>query len=169
MVRQAHNTNNSNNNNKHSVYQATCPKILQTVWRWQEANRRRQEHMKHIWLWHYVNPQNFTIHSKRLITLKKKNLPRSMLSSRLNLPVFRQIQDIKRCLTLADILNTSVSIRWVFCNACHVLRQKFGYFIFEKHVKFAAIFSSFTKTTERTQPRPQCFSATVPFLARPLL
>ena len=126
-------------------------------------------HMKHVWLWHHVNPQNFTIHSKWLILQVLINLPRSMLSSRLNLPVFRQIQDIKRCLTLADILYTSVSIRWVFCNACHFLRQKFGYFFFEKHVKFPAIFSSFTKTTERTQPRPQCFSVTVPFLAKPLL
>ena len=58
-----------------------------------------------------------------------------MPSSRLNLPVFRQIQDIKRCLTLADILYTSVSIRWVF--VMHVLRQKSGHF-FEKRVKFPA-------------------------------
>ena len=77
MVRKAQNRNNNsnnNNNNKHSVCRATCLKILQTVWRWQEANRRRQEQMKHICLWHYVNPQNFTIHSKWLITFKKTYL-----------------------------------------------------------------------------------------------
>ena len=78
-----------------------------------------------------------------------------------NLPVFRQIQDIK-----AYSLHISFHpLSCFFFNACmHVLRKRFGYFLFEKkRVKFPAIFSSFTKTTERTQPRPQGFSITVPF------
>jgi len=50
-----------------------------------------------------------------------------------------------------------------------VLRQKFGYFFFEKRVKFPAFSFALPKTIERTQPRPKCFSVTVPFLAKPVL
>ena len=40
---------------------------------------------------------------------------------------------------------------------------QFGYFYFIKRVNFSANFSSYTKTTELTQTRPQGFSVSMPF------
>ena len=63
-----------------------------------------------------------------------------------------------------------------FSSSCHpltciftvlpVFRQKFGYFVFTKLVKFSAIFSSSTKTAELTQPRPQWPLGCRPFSRR---
>ena len=56
-----------------------------------------------------------------------------------------------------------VNFRWdIFCGFFLFHRPKFGYFFFVKRVKFPAISSRPTKTTELTQPHPQALPVSAP-------
>ena len=56
-----------------------------------------------------------------------------------------------------------VNFRWdIFCCFFLFYRPKFGYFFFVKRVKFLAISSRPTKTTELTQPHPQALPVSAP-------
>ena len=95
-------------------------------------------------------------------------LPRSMFSwTGLHLSVANS--GFEGMLNTPVIVQRAVVICWVvvllfllYFNA----EWKVGYFFNVKRVKLLAIFSSFTKTTELTQPRPQSFSDAVPFFWR---
>ena len=66
---------------------------------------------------------------------------------------------------------TSIDVNWAFVFISLILGKVYfycsyvflGYFFFVKRVNFSANFSSYTKTAELTQTRPQGFSVSMPF------
>ena len=91
-----------------------------------------------------------------------------MLRPCLLLSVRVQIQDVK------DVLSYTYSSN----SSCHLLRSNFALLVMflgrrsatvvRKICEFFAVFSSCTKTTELTQPHPQCFPVAIPYSANSL-